>query len=301
MTDRVSGRATAYRGRQGLHFGASDFTLSAVADLKGHQRISVCIPARDEEATVAGVVGPIRDILVAAGVVDELLVLDDRSTDRTAQVAARAGARVVPAADVLPAAGACQGKGDVLWRSVAASTGDIIVWLDADLAAFDPSYVLGLVGPLLLHEEVELVRAVYERSLDGVPGEGGRVTELLARPVISALFPHLEHIRQPLGGEYAIRRRTAEALPFEVDYGVEIGLLIDVADLHGVRAIAQVDVGSRTHRNRSIGALHEQSRQVLRAALSRTSLGTSLHLTHPPRPPVLEAVGSVEGPIAAAG
>jgi len=300
MTGRPR-HSTADGRAPGHHFGAADFTVAAVQACKGSRRISVCIPARDEAATVAGVVGPIHDELVTAGVVDELLLIDDRSSDSTAAVAAAAGATVMRSGDIVPSAGPSLGKGDVLWRSVAASSGDIIVWLDADLTAFDPAYVLGLVGPLLLHDDVVLVRAVYERALDGIPGEGGRVTELVARPVISALFPHLNHIRQPLGGEYAIRRSAAQELSFEVDYGVEIGLLIDIAERYGVGAIAQVDVGVRTHRNRSLAALREQSRQVLRAALSRTALGSSLHVTHPPRPPALEASVGGEGPIAAAG
>lgn len=283
------------------HHRSADFTLDTLLAAKAGRRISVCIPAQDEESSIAAVVGPVHDVLVRAGLVDELLVVDDGSRDRTAEVAAGAGAVVVPAADVRPSAGPTLGKGDVLWRSVAVSTGDIIVWLDADLTSFDVSYVLGLVGPLLLHEEVVLVRAVYDRALDGMSGEGGRVTELVARPVISALFPHLAHIRQPLGGEYSIRREVAEALSFELDYGVEIGLLIDVADAYGVDAIAQVDLTQRAHRNQPISALREQSRQVLRAALARTALGSSLQVTHPPRPALTESTDAREGPIAAVG
>ena len=278
-------RVRPQAGRAG-EFSSADFGLDALLAAKGGHRVSVCIPARNEASSLAQVVAPIHDELVQAGLVDELVVLDHDSSDDTARVAVEAGAAVVSVNDVVSDLGPALGKGDVLWRSLAVSTGDIVVWLDADLTSFHTGYVLGLVGPLLLNDDVVLVRAMDERSLQGVPGEGGRVTELVARPVIHSLFPHLSHVRQPLGGEYAIRRSVAEAVPFEVDYGVEIGLLIDVAAGWGTDGIAQVDVGTRSHRNRELRALREMSRQVLRSALSRTALGSSLQVIHPPRPPM---------------
>jgi glucosyl-3-phosphoglycerate synthase len=157
----------------------------------------------------------------------------------------------------------------VLWRSVEASTGDFIVWLDADLGSFTPDYVTGLLEPLLLHDDVAMVRSTYRRTFHGEGDEGGRVTELTARPVLKLLYPELAHIRQPLGGEYAIRRDVALATAFEIDYGVEMGLLIDVSRTYGVESIVQVDLGARTHRNRPLSELHEQALQVMRAALSR--------------------------------
>ena len=157
----------------------------------------------------------------------------------------------------------------MLWRSVEASTGDIVVWLDADLASFTAQYVTALVEPMLNDESIALVRANYQRTLHGEGDEGGRVTELTARPMLKLLYPELAHIRQPLGGEYAIRRDVAKALPFEIDYGVEMGLLIDVARTYGVESIAQADLGVRTHRNRPLSELHEQAIQVMRAALTR--------------------------------
>ena len=266
----------------------SEFTLDLLLDLKGTTTVSVCIPARDEARTIASVVEPIARTLVPAGLVDELLVLDHGSTDATAAVARRSGATVVPANDVLADFGPALGKGDVLWRSLHASTGDLIVWLDSDLTSFGTHYVTGLLGPLLTDPGISLVRATYDRSLHGTAGEGGRVTELLARPLIATLFPDLEHIRQPLGGEYAVRREAAERVAFEVDYGVEMGLLLDIASSSGVSAIAQVDLGHRAHRNRSLSSLREQSRQVLRAALLRTPMGESIRGNYDSRPPLVE-------------
>jgi glucosyl-3-phosphoglycerate synthase len=265
--------------------------LEDVLAIKGATRISVCIPARNEAATIRQVVRPIARELVGGGLVDELIVLDHDSSDATAREAERAGAAVVSASSVLSDHGPALGKGDVLWRSLAASSGDVVVWIDADLESFETSYVTRLVAPLLLDDELVLVRATYARLLGGVPGEGGRVTELVARPLLSALFPHLDHVRQPLGGEYAVRREAAESVPFEIDYGVELGLLIDLAERYGVAAIAQVDLGAREHRHQPLAALGAQARQVLRAALARTSLGTTLVDLQPPRPPLAELLG----------
>ena len=242
-----------------------------LAEAKRDQTVSVCIPARNEAATIGGIVSAIRqDLMEQVPLVDELIVMDHDSADATASVATRAGALVVPTDRVARFAGPAVGKGDVLWRSVRASRGDVIVWLDADLEGFSSDYVTGLLGPLLLDERVSLVKAVYDRTLDGAASAGGRVTELTARPALRLLVPELAHVRQPLGGEYAIRRTVAEAVPFEVDYGVEIGLLIDVMRVAGVPSIAQVDLGTRVHRNRPLHELHDQAVEVLRTVLSRS-------------------------------
>lgn len=216
----------------------SDTSIDALVERKGERTISVCIPARNEAATIAPILLRIRrDLMDAHGLVDELIVMDHQSVDQTAEVAAECGATVVEANAVLPEFGPAIGKGDVLWRSIEASTGDCIVWLDADLGSFTTDYVTSLVAPLLTDDAIALVRADYRRTFHGEGDEGGRVTELTARPLLKLLFPELVHIRQPLGGEYAIRRDIARSLPFEVDYGVEMGLLIDVARTCGVPAI----------------------------------------------------------------
>ena len=255
---------------------AGDYSLTALCEKKGTTTISVCIPARDEAATIGAIVdsivthfGPHADGCHA--LVDEVIVMDDRSTDATAEIAAAAGARVVSVNSVLPGAGVGSGKGNVLWKSVAASAGDIIVWIDADLRSFTPSYVLGLLGPLLDDPDVALVKGFYDRPEQGGVG-GGRTTELMARPLLATFFPELAEIRQPLGGEYASRRSILEQVPFAQGYGVEIGLLIDISRLVGVERIAQVDLGTRAHRNRPLKALSPQAMEVLHAALRRAGV-----------------------------
>lgn len=251
---------------------------SLVADKRG-RRISVCLPARDEERTVGTIVEVIRRRLVEdVALVDEILVVDDRSTDGTATAAAAAGADVVSTADLLPEMGPGAGKGEALWKSVYASTGDVIVWCDADVTNFDEHFVAGLAGPLLRHPELAFVKAYYERAHDGRPGEGGRVTELVARPLLSLLFPHLAGVVQPLGGEYAGRRDVLEQLPFVEGYGVDLGLLVDVAARFGTDALAQVDLGARVHRNRPLTELSPQALAVLHTALRRAGLAPADHL-----------------------
>lgn len=206
---------------------------------------------------------------MSSGLVDEVIVLDHASTDGTAAAARDAGARVIDADSAARSWGPAQGKGDVLWRSLMVSQGDIIVWLDADLQSFPDDGVERLVRPLLDDEHVVLVKGAFSRSLHGQAGEGGRVTELAAKPALRLLAPDLAWMRQPLSGQCAIRRRAAEDVVFEIDYGVEIGLLLDLAYEHGADAIREVDLGPLDHRHQSLAALSRQSEQVLRALLSR--------------------------------
>lgn len=267
-----------------------DHDVGALAEAKRRRahRVSVCIPARNEEATVGSIVRSVHaDLVVAAPLVDEVLVLDDASTDATATVAREAGAQVVPVRSVLAETGVGHGKGNVLWRSLYAATGDILCWVDADLRSFEASYVTGLVAPLVSSPEPVFVKASYERSFHGTPREGGRVTELLARPLIERLFPHLASIRQPLGGEYAARRHAIESIPVVEGWGLELALLIDISERYGVDAIEQVDLGVRTHRNRPLAELAPQASAILatglrRAGLSPASAGENLIRERPP-------------------
>ncbi|HZT65863.1 MAG TPA: glucosyl-3-phosphoglycerate synthase [Acidimicrobiales bacterium] len=248
-----------------FHHGQFSPPELAAAKAASGASVTVCLPCRDEAATVAPIVACLRSVLVPTGLVDEVLVVDDASSDETAAVAARAGARVV-------AAGAGPwgpGKGGAMWEGLRAAEGDIVVFCDADVVNFGPHFVTGLLGPLLADPALALVKAFYDRPLDGVPGGGGRVTELVARPVISLLFPHLSTVVQPLAGECAGRRSALEQLPFTHGYGVELGLLIDLASRFGVGALAQVDLGERIHRNRPLSELSGQATAVLRAALDR--------------------------------
>ncbi|MGY1688925.1 glucosyl-3-phosphoglycerate synthase [Geodermatophilus sp. SYSU D01105] len=236
--------------------------------------VSVVLPALDEERTVGQIVGAIREALVdRCPLVDELVVVDSGSTDRTAEVAAAAGARVVHVDTVLPAHGSRPGKGEALWKSLHATTGDLVVFIDADLIGFSPHFVVGLLGPLLTDPTIGYVKALYDRPLtttDGiVPSGGGRVTELVARPLLNAFWPELSGFVQPLSGEYAGRRRLLEQVPFVSGYGVEFGLLVDLLRQTGLDALAQVDLGTRQHTHQADAALGRMAGQILQTALAR--------------------------------
>jgi glucosyl-3-phosphoglycerate synthase len=243
--------------------------LKAVQDLS----ISVVLPAYDEVTTVGGV---IQAVMAQAGrLVDEVVVLDGGSTDDTQQVAAEHGARVHTDTGAFPELGRALGKGDALWRSLAVTSGDVVVFVDTDVRDPDPRFIPGLVGPLLMDPDIELVKSFYDRplELDGTlyGSGGGRVTELLARPLINLFWPELAGLVQPLSGEYAGRRPLLEAIPFLTGYGVEIGLLIDTLLLRGPDAIAQVDVKRRVHRNQDLPALSRMAAGVAQATLRRAA------------------------------
>lgn len=246
------------------------WTLDDIVAAKGDRTVSVVLPALDEEDTVAEVVGTVRPLL--GTVVDELIVMDSGSTDATAELAERAGARVVHREDVLPELPPVPGKGEVLWRSLAATTGDVVVFLDSDLVDPDPAFVPTLLGPLLCEDGVHLVKGFYRRPLRLESSGGGRVTELLARPVLSALRPSLSGLIQPLGGEYAATRDFLESVPFAAGYGVEIGLILDAEARYGLEGLAQVNLGVRKHRNRSLLQLGVMARQILGTALARCGI-----------------------------
>jgi len=249
---------------------ASDWPTAQLADAKGDTTVSVVLPALDEEHTVGEVVRCVYELAEATGLVDELVVMDSGSTDATAVVAAQAGATVVHRDDVLSHLGSRPGKGEVLWKSLDVTKGDLIVFCDSDLHEFGPHYITGLLGPLLADPGTALVKGFYERPLAGVsPAGGGRVTELVARPLLNLHFPALAGVIQPLSGEYAARRDLLEQVPFVSGYGVEIGLLIDTLRLAGVDAIAQVDLGRRVHGHQSDEALGRMSMQILQTVLSR--------------------------------
>ena len=234
----------------------------------GGPRVSVCLPARDEAPTIGAIVAE----AVSLALVSEVVVLDDGSSDDTAAIATAAGARVVAEASVLPEAGPGSGKGNAMWKSLYACTGDIICWLDADLRNFRGEYVERLCAPLLAEPDTMFVKAYFTRAFEGAPTGGGRVTELVARPLLSLLFPKLADIMQPLGGEYAARRSAVEVVPFVEGWGVELGLLVDIVERFGRDAVAQVDLGVREHRNRPLADLGPQALAVMITALRRAGL-----------------------------
>jgi glucosyl-3-phosphoglycerate synthase len=242
--------------------------------------VSVVLPALDEEATVGPIVETIRRELMSETVplVDELVVVDSGSMDRTAAVAAAAGARVVHRGTVLPRLPALPGKGEVLWRSLLVTSGEIVCFVDADLRDFSSRFVSGIVGPLLTEPDVQLVKAMYDRPFGSSDERGGRVTELVARPLLNLHWPRLAGFVQPLGGEYAVRRALLEQLPFPVGYGIELGMLVDSLELAGLDALAQVDVGVRRHRHQDGQALGRMAATIYRTAQARLTRG---HLVRP--------------------
>lgn len=250
--------------------------------------VSVVLPALDEEETVGEIVSVIRRELVEeAPLVDELLVIDSGSRDRTAEVAAAAGAKVVHRDEILPRLTPVPGKGEVLWRSLLVTGGDVVAFVDADLKEFSADFVAGIVGPLLTDPDVDFVKAMYDRPLGAEfdapgagrgAGQGGRVTELMARPLLNMHWPRLAGFVQPLGGEYAARRSLLERLPFPVGYGVELGLLVDALHTVGLDALAQVDVGVRRHRHQDGQALGRMAAAIYRTAQLRLARG---HLVRP--------------------
>lgn len=244
---------------------------------KQGRTVSVVLPALNEAETVAPVVASISPLL--GSLVDELIVLDSGSTDATAERARAAGATVVTREQAVPDLAPVPGKGEVLWRSLAAATGDLIVFIDSDLINPDPAFVPNLLGPLLLVDGVHLVKGYYRRPLAfgqqvDLNG-GGRVTELVARPLLAALRPDLAGILQPLGGEYAGTREFLDSVPFAPGYGVEIGLLADAYERFGLAGIGQVNLGVREHRNRPLPELGVMSRQIIGTLLGRCGIKDS--------------------------
>ena len=274
-------------------FELDGITAQDVVASKAGRTISLCIPCRDEAATIGTLVSVIRsELMTKADVVDELIVLDDRSTDDTARIAARAGARVVSIEDIHAVHGPGHGKGNTLWATMLVSQGDIVVWCDGDVTSFEPDWVLKLVAPLLDDSSVGLVKAIYHRPTKY--GGGGRTTELVARPLLSRYFPTLTGLAQPLSGEYAGRRDVLESIPFSEGWGVEIAMLIDIAARFGAESIGQVDLGSRLHRHRDLVSLSVQAAEVMATMLDRAGAAKPANnQASEAEPSLLRADGSV--------
>lgn len=272
-------------------FAHSDWTIPDLlaAKERSGSRVSVVIPAKNEEATVGDVVGGVVDQLVrAAPLVDEVVVIDSDSRDSTAEAARQAGAVVHAAAKIRPDLGTHPGKGEAIWKALHVTSGDLLVFVDADLRLWGPHFVTGLLGPLLTDPRTLLVKGYYDRLLQrggaAVSTEGGRVTELVARPVLDLWWPELAGVIQPLAGEWAVRRPLMESLSIPTGYGVEIATLIDTFQRHGLDAIAQVDLGARAHEHQKDHDLAVMAAELLAVAHARCSSvvevrGTSLEMS----------------------
>jgi glucosyl-3-phosphoglycerate synthase len=260
--------------------------VDALIALKKSQRISVCIPTLDEAGTIGAIVSIIHETLVRShGFVDEIMVIDSGSEDATREIAAAAGATVYLATDILPGGERHHGKGENLWKALHVASGDIICYIDGDISNFHPGFVTGLTGPLLTDSGLDYVKAFYERPLaygdESHSTGGGRVSEILVRPLISLFYPELGGILQPLSGEYAGRRATLESLAFPVGYGVEIAHLIDLARGGKIGRIAQTDLVKRVHRNRDDDELGSMAFAILRVVLRRLQRDGKITLASP--------------------
>jgi glucosyl-3-phosphoglycerate synthase len=271
----VPGESAAADDWFAAHTGSiDDWSAVQARALKGRQRVAVILPALDEEQTVGDIVSRIRTDLASApgDLVDEVIVVDSGSRDATAAVARSSGARVIALGDVLPQFAPRRGKGEAMWRGVAATNADLVVFVDADLQSFDSRFVVALLGPLLSNPATQFVKAAYDRppTDPAVPSNGGgRVTELMARPLISAFWPELSGVLQPLAGEYAARAELLRALPFRCGYGVDLGLLLDAYRAVGLGGLAQVDLHRRWHRHSDLPSLGRMAAEVMHTALDR--------------------------------
>lgn len=281
-----------------------DWTLDDLLTAKGATTVSLVVPARNEEGTVGAVVERVRERLMdTVGLVDEIVVVDSDSVDGTSEAAHDAGARVFRSAEIRPDLGTHPGKGEAMWKSQFVTRGDLVVFMDADLVDWDTHFVPGLLGPLLTWPEVRLVKGFYERPGEQGAMDGGRVTELVARPLVSLLFPVLADLVQPLAGEWAVRRTHLASLSVPTGYAVELAALVDTATAHGPAALAQVDLGTRAHTHQGLHDLGAMALQILAAALARVGVtveehaGTAVLRQFLPGPvPLDRVVATVERP-----
>lgn len=280
--DRAAEEARAVPVRVERWFGESNFHHAEFADLrrlvtlkeKQGLTISLVLPTLDEEETIGPIVRKaMREMVGRVPLLDEVLVIDSASTDRTREIAEAEGARVVQHPDVLTRYGSFRGKGEALWKSLYETTGDIVIWADTDVRNWHPRMVYGTLGPLLHEPRLQYVKGYYQRPIveGGVlkEGGGGRVTELVARPLINLFYPELSGMIQPLSGEYAGRRSLLESIPFFTGYAVEIGHLIDTAERLGIEGLGQVDLERRVHRNQELEGLSRMSFVILQAVMKR--------------------------------
>jgi glucosyl-3-phosphoglycerate synthase len=299
--DRAAEQGRSVPARVDRWFAERNFQHQEFADLKRlvalKERqgltISAVLPTLNEEATIGPIVRRARrELMEKVPLLDELVVVDSGSTDETCALAEREGARVVRHREILPGYGSYQGKGEALWKSVYETSGDLIAWSDTDIQDWHPRFFYGTLGPLLVEKRIGYVKAYYQRPIVEAgtlkEGGGGRVTELVARPLINLFFPELSGFIQPLAGEYAGRREHLEQIPFFTGYAVEIGHLIDLDERLGLEGLGQVDLEIRIHRNQELEGLSKMSFVIVQAVMKRleerrrarllAEMGTSMKL-----------------------
>lgn len=265
-------------------FHYKQFDVKSLTRIKKRKNltVSLCFPTLNEGQTIRNILEITRKELYEPGLVDEVIVIDSDSFDNTVEIAESIGFEVYQHKDILPQYGSYRGKGEALWKSLFILKGDIIVWCDSDIKNFSSRFIYGLLGPLLLEDEIFFVKAFYRRPLkidsSYMKGEGGRVTEILVRPILNLFYPELSRLFQPLSGEYAGRREALEQIPFFTGYGVEIGILIEMYEKFGLSKIAQVNVKRRIHRNQPLSALSRMSFGIMQAIFRKLEYYNKLYL-----------------------
>src|SRR5215467_7252625 len=258
--------------RRSFHHG--DFQSLAMTS-NGAERPSTTLifPARNVAGTIGTILTVVADLQARTGLPDQVIVVDADSPDGTADIARAHGAEVYSENQLMPGYGPAQGKGDAMWRSLSVARGDIVMFADADTTDFREHFVYGTLGPLLADPAIQFVKAAYRRPFsqgeESVPDGGGRVTELMAKPLLNLFYPELAGFVQPLAGEFAGRRELLSAVPFFTGYGVEIGMMIDVFAEVGLEGMAQVDLGTRQNRHQTLSSLTRMSSVVLRTVAMR--------------------------------
>ncbi|MBI3164764.1 MAG: glucosyl-3-phosphoglycerate synthase [Chloroflexi bacterium] len=258
-------------------FHADEFNnLREMVELKKQQgvTISLALPALNEEETVGKVIRTMKkELMQRFPLLDEIVLIDSNSTDRTREIAKKEGVPVYIHQELLPEMEPRAGKGEALWKSLLVTKGDIIVWIDTDIVNIHPRFVYGIIGPLLINPNVQLVKGFYRRPLrvgqKMQAGGGGRVTELTARPLLNLFYPELSGVVQPLSGEYGGRRKALEQVTFYSGYGVETGLLIDIFEKFHLESIAQVDLLERIHHNQHLEALSKMSFAIIQTVIRK--------------------------------
>lgn len=274
--------------RNTFHYGqfSNIAELVRIKERRG-VRISLCFPTLNEEATIAKEIVIMRsELMLRFPLLDEIAIIDSGSTDRTREIAAEYGAAVFLSNDILPALDSYKGKGENLWKALQVLTGDIIVYIDADIKNIHHRFAYGLIGPLLMRDDVKYVKAFYDRPLALDPKKvkqtgGGRVTELVVRPLFSLYYPELSQFIQPLSGEYAGYREILERIPFPIGYGVETSMLLDIYDKWGMDVMAQVDLEKRFHRNQNAQSLGRMAFGIMQTFFRRMEAEGKLDLKTP--------------------